>query len=73
MLELDNLFETILYPEEVIKGHRSRFIAQRRYNNHIVRLVYEYENKIPVIITVYYPYKKRYFEGGGQFADKVFG
>jgi len=37
---------------------------------HIVRAVYEYENDLPVVVTVYYPLAKRYFRGGGTHADK---
>lgn len=64
--------ETLLCPEEVIIGHRNRFIAHRRYNNHILRAVYEYEEEMPVLVTVYFPYSDRYFEGGGNYEDKIF-
>lgn len=64
--------ETLIHPEEVIMGHRNRFIAHRRYGIHMVRAVYEYEEKTPVLVTVYFPYASRYFEGGGQYADKIF-
>jgi hypothetical protein len=63
--------ETMLYPEEVIVGHKNRFIAQRRYGNHLVRAVYEYDEDTPVLVTVYFPYASRYFEGGGQHEDKI--
>jgi len=56
--------ETIAIPEEVLTGHRGRYIAHRRFGNHIIRAIYEYENNMPVIITVYFPYAKRYFQGG---------
>ena len=64
--------ETMVYPEEVIVGHRNRFISHRRYGKHLVRAVYEYEEDTPVLVTVYFPYASRYFEGGGQYADKIF-
>lgn len=31
------VIETMLLPEEVLVGHRSRFIAHRRYETHVVR------------------------------------
>jgi hypothetical protein len=64
--------ETLLLPEEVIVGHRNRYIAQRRYGNHLVRAVYEYEEEVPVLVTVYFPYQARYFKGGSTYEDKIF-
>lgn len=64
--------ETMIYPEEVLAGHRNRFIAHRRYGKHLVRAVYEYDEETPVLVTVYFPYESRYFEGGGQYEDKIF-
>lgn len=71
-LSIEKILETLLYPEEVIIGHNKRFIAHKRYNGHIVRAIYEYENDVPVLVTVHYPYEKRYFKGGGTYADKIF-
>lgn len=64
--------ETLLLPEEVITGHRNRYIAHRRYEKHLVRAVYEYDYKLPVLVTVYFPYKDRYFRGGDIYEDKIF-
>ncbi|BCB96858.1 hypothetical protein JZK55_17800 [Dissulfurispira thermophila] len=64
--------ETLILPEEVIIGHRNRYIAHRRYGDHIVRAVYEYEGELPVLLTVYFPYADRYFKGGGVYEDKIF-
>ena len=63
--------ETLLLPEEVLKGHGGRFIAQRRYGDHVLRTVYEYEHGKPVLVTVYFPLAKRYFLGGGHYEDKI--
>ncbi|MEW6675560.1 MAG: DUF4258 domain-containing protein [Nitrospirota bacterium] len=63
--------ETLLLPEEVIVGHRNRYIAHRRYGDHLVRAVYEYEGELPVLLTVYFPYIDRYFKGGGVYEDKI--
>ena len=64
--------ETLLMPEEVIVGHRGRYIAHRRYGEHLVRAVYDYEDELPVLVTVYFPYKDRYFKGGRIYEDKIF-
>ena len=66
------VLETLLFPEEVVIGHRGRFIAHRRYGAHIIRAVYEYEGNLPVLVTVYFPYAERYFQGGGFYADRIF-
>lgn len=71
-LDENKIIETLLFPEEVLLGHYKRFIAHRQYEEHLLRAVYEYDNCIPVVITVYYPYKQRYFRGGGQYEDKIF-
>ena len=67
-----DVINSLLFPDEVLVGHGDRFIAQKVYGKHIIRCVYEYKNNIPVIITVYFPYKERYFEGGGRYANKIF-
>jgi hypothetical protein len=63
--------ETLLEPEEVLVGHHNRFIAHKCYGEHILRAVYEYDNLIPSLITVYFPYKNRYYEGGKHFENKI--
>lgn len=64
--------ETLLLPEEVMTGHRDRYIAHRRYGNHLVRDVYGFEQELPVLITVYFPFVGRYFKGGGFYENKIF-
>ncbi len=70
-LQDEHVLSAILYPEEVLIGHRDRFIAHKRKGEHVIRVVYEYDEMLPVVITVYYPCKERYFEGGNVFADKL--
>ena len=70
-IDTKKLFETLLYPDGVLTGHRGRYIVHKRYGAHIVRVIYEYENNLPVIVTVYYPSAKRYFRGGGTYADRI--
>lgn len=64
--------ETLVLPEEVIIGHRNRYIAHRRYGNHLIRAVYEYDKELPILLTVYFPRADRYFKGGGVYEDKIF-
>ena len=59
--------ETLLTPEEVLVGHHNRYIAHKCYKDHILRAIYEYDKLIPVLVTVYFPYKARYYEGGERF------
>ena len=70
-LEVEQVLEALLYPEEVVTGHFNRYIAHKRNNGHVVRAVYEYDKRIPVLVTVYNPSADRYFEGGGKYADKI--
>lgn len=69
----ETVAETLILPEEVIVGHRNRYIAHRRYGDHLVRAVYEYEGKLPILVTVYFPYTERYFKGGGIYEDQILG
>ena len=71
-LSIEQIAETLFSPDEVLKGHFDRYIAHKLYDKHILRAVYEYDNNIPVLVTVYYPYAKRYFQGGLTYEDKIF-
>jgi Domain of unknown function (DUF4258) len=70
-LTVAGVLQTILFPEEVLRGHRGRFIAHRRVQTHVVRVIYEYTERIPVVITVYYPSAKRYFQGHEVYEDHL--
>lgn len=70
-LSIEQVLDALIFPEEVVTGHFNRFIAHKRHDKHVVRAVYEYDIKLPVLITVYYPSADRYFEGGEKYADKI--
>lgn len=65
------VLQALLVPEEVLLGHRGRFIAHRRSGSHVIRAVYQYEGDMPVLITVYYPFAERYFQGGRTHEDHI--
>ena len=62
--------QILIYPEEVIIGHVTRFIAHKRLNRHLARVIYEYENETVVVITFYISHVNRYFRGG-IYEDKI--
>lgn len=70
-LSIESILHTLLFPEEVLRGHGDRFIAHRRARSHVTRVIYEYEGQLPVAVTVYNPYAKRYFQGGGTYEDRI--
>jgi hypothetical protein len=70
-LSIQAILQTLLFPEEVLRGHRDRFIAHRRVRDHVVRVIYQYDERLPVAVTVYNPYAKRYFQGGGIYEDRI--
>lgn len=70
-LEELEILNALIFAEEVVIGHGNRFIAHKPRNKHIIRIIYEYQNDIPKVITVYVPSKARYFQGGGKYADKI--
>ena len=67
----DLVVRTMLFPEEVLIGHHGRFIAHLRREEHLVRVIYEYDERLPVAVTVYSPFVKRYFQGGGTYEDRL--
>jgi len=66
----NELINFLIYPEEVVRGHVNRFIAHKRLNRHLARVIYEYENETIVVITFYISYVNRYFRGG-IYEDKI--
>lgn len=70
-LTLEMVAEALLDPEEVLIGHHGRFIAHKCFGEHVLRAVYEYDANLPILVTVYFPYKKRYFQGGGCYEDTI--
>ena len=66
----NELLNFLISPEEVIRGHVNRFIAHKRLNRHLTRVIYEYENGTIVVITFYMSHVNRYF-GGGIYEDKI--
>lgn len=65
------VLRALLFSEEILRGHRGRFIAHLRTGRHIVRAIYEYEGNLPVVVTVYFPLARRYFQGGGTYEDRI--
>jgi hypothetical protein len=65
------ILNAVIFPEEVVTGHGHRFIAHKCKGTRLIRIIYEYREHIPVIITVYVPQRQRYFEGGGKYEDKI--
>ncbi len=69
-LEIKSVLYALVFPDEVIRGHSGRFVAHKLLNDYMVRVVYHYEDDIPVVITVYIARKERYFRGG-VYEDKI--
>ena len=70
-LTVPQVLHALLSPEEVLRGHRGRFIAHRRKGRRLIRAVYEYDAGLAAVITVYCPLAKRYFGGGGRYEDRI--
>lgn len=52
--------EGIENPDSVVEGHSGRKIAQKRLNEHVLRIVFEKEKDKSVIVTVYKSRSGRY-------------
>lgn len=70
-LSESKVLKALLNPEEVLRGHRGRFAAHRRSGQHVIRAIYEYENRMVVLVTVYFPLSRRYFEGGRHYENQI--
>ncbi len=69
-VKLKDILNAVLFPDEVVRGHSGRFVAHKLLNDYLVRVVYEYENGFPIVITLYIARKERYFRGG-MYEDKI--
>ncbi len=68
----EKVLQTVIFPDEVVIGHRNRFIAHKVYGDHVIRVVYEYQERLPTLVTVYFPSKERYYQGGEVYEDQIF-
>ena len=69
-LETEDVLYAVVFPDEVVIGHSGRFVAHKLLNDYLIRVVYEYENDTPVVITLYIARKERYFRGG-IYEDRI--
>jgi len=58
-LEVEDVLYAVLFPDDVVGGHSRRFVAYKLLNDYLTRVVYEYENGIPVVITFIYCQSER--------------
>lgn len=70
-LEENEVISALIFPDEVVVGHGERFVAHKVKDYRLIRVIYEYRNEVPFVITVYAPSKERYFQGGNIYADKI--
>jgi hypothetical protein len=70
-LSVEQVGECLLMPDEVLTGHFGRYVAHKVIGTHMIRAVYEYVGRVPVLVTVYKPRSGRYFEGESRYEDKI--
>ena len=56
----DIVKETVENPDNEVKGYGGKLIAQKKLNNYVLRVVYEKQKDIKVVITVYKARRERY-------------
>lgn len=47
-------------PDSVVEGHSNRKIAQKKLDDHVLRIIFEEEKDINVIVTIYKARSERY-------------
>lgn len=68
---LENVLRALVAPEEVLRGHRGRFVAHRRDARGLLRVVYAYERAAPFVVTIHHPSATLEFEGRSTHEDHV--
>ena len=48
---MERVLNALLFPDEVVRGHSGRFVAHKLLNDYLIRVVYGYENNVPVVIN----------------------
>ncbi|PIN95261.1 hypothetical protein COU53_00170 [Candidatus Pacearchaeota archaeon CG10_big_fil_rev_8_21_14_0_10_30_48] len=51
---------TIINPDKIFESIKGRKIAQKEFNNKLLRVIYKETDKIYIVITVYYSKLERY-------------
>jgi hypothetical protein len=69
-ISIEKALDYLFFSDEIIRGHGQRFIAHRKLNDHLARVVYEYDSNNIIIVTIYISYVNRYFKGG-IYEDKI--
>jgi len=54
------LEKTLKNPDDILKGHSNRNIAQKSLNKHLLRVIFEEEKDIYVVVTTYKARGERY-------------
>lgn len=69
-ITLEKALNYLLFADEIIKGHGGRFIAHRKLDRYLARVVYERDMDNITVVTFYISYADRYFKGG-MYEDKI--
>jgi hypothetical protein len=56
----DMVKETLENPDKTVAGYSNRFIAQRKLDGYVLRVVYEEKHSTKTVITVYKAKSDRY-------------
>ena len=59
-LSPEEVLQTCLYPEQTLSGRKGRKIAHKREYPKLLRVIYEEEENVYIVITAYYTEPKRY-------------
>jgi len=51
---------TLKNPDNTLRGHSNRKIAQKSLNRHLLRVIFEKEKDIYVVVTTYKARRERY-------------
>jgi len=58
------VIEALENPDEVVPGYRGRLIAHKYLDSYVLRVVFEKQDDVIIVVTAYRARKERYVEHG---------
>ena len=59
--------DTLLNPSEIVDGKHDRKMAQKRFGNKLLRVIFEIHANAYIVITTYYTKAERYMKNEDNF------
>jgi hypothetical protein len=61
-IDKQKILQTIFEYDEIVRGKEGRLIAQKLFENKLLRVIFEVHKKTYIVITAYYTNPERYMK-----------